>query len=58
MDEWNAWRRKCKEDWEEERRKRGKKVDAKAGAAEEEAKEEIEVWIDEVIEQTEVVVEE
>lgn len=58
VDEWNAWRRKCKEDWEEERRKHGKKVDVKANAPEEEAKEEIEVWIDEVIEQTEVVVEE
>ena len=57
VDEWNAWRRKCKEDLEDEHKKRGKKAEARVKAPEEEAKEEIEVWIDEVIEQTEEVVE-
>lgn len=53
VDEWNAWRRRCIDDLEEERKKRGKKAEVKKEAPEEEAKEEIEVWIDEVIEQVE-----
>ena len=54
VDEWNAWRLRCKEEIEEDQRKRGKKVaPAKEKAAEEEDKEEIEVWVDEVIEQIE-----
>ena len=57
MDEWNAWRRKCKDDLEDEYKRRGKEAEAKVKAPEEEAKEEIEVWIDEVVEQTEEVVE-
>ena len=54
VDEWNAWRLRCKEEIAEERRKRGKKAEpAKEKAAQEEEKEEIEVWVDEVIEQIE-----
>ena len=51
VDEWNAWRLRCKEEIAEERRKRGKK--AVGEEKHEEVKEEIEVWIDEVIEQME-----
>ena len=51
IDEWNAWRQRCKEELAEDRKGRGKKDVEKA-----EAKEEIEVWIDEVIEQIEEVV--
>ncbi|OJT11372.1 Eukaryotic translation initiation factor 3 subunit B [Trametes pubescens] len=52
VDEWNAWRVRCKEEVAEERRKSGKKSEpAKEKAVEE--KEEIELWIDEVIEQIE-----
>ncbi len=51
MDEWNAWRLKAKEDLASER-KLGKKAKVQQ-QVEEEEKEEIEVWIDEVIEQTE-----
>lgn len=53
VDEWNAWRIRCKEDAAEERKRRGEKVDVETEQPETEAKEEIEVWIDEVIEQTE-----
>ena len=54
VDEWNAWRLRCKEQLAEDRRKRGKKAEpAKDKAAQEEEKEEIEVWVDEVIEQIE-----
>ena len=51
VDEWNAWRLRCKEESADERRKRGKKVVGEE--KHEEVKEEIEVWIDEVIEQIE-----
>ena len=51
VDEWNAWRLRCKEEIAEERRKRGKK--AVGEEKHEEVKEEIEVWSDEVIEQIE-----
>jgi translation initiation factor 3 subunit B len=55
VDEWNAWRIRAKEDIAAETGGRGKKHAVKGGKAkeEEEAKEEIEVWIDEVIEQIE-----
>ncbi len=53
VDEWNAWRLRCKEEVAEEARKRGKKVDSAQEKAPQEEKEEIEVWIDEVIEQIE-----
>ena len=54
VDEWNAWRLRCKEEIAEERRKRGKKAEpAKEKQPQEEEKEEIEVWVDEVIEQIE-----
>lgn len=52
VDEWNAWRVKVKEELLEERRKRGKKEPV-ANESQEEEKEEIEVWVDEVIEQIE-----
>jgi translation initiation factor 3 subunit B len=49
VDEWNAWRLQSREDAPKQK---------KAAAAESEGpKEEIEVWIDQVVEQTEVVVE-
>ncbi len=54
VDEWNAWRQRCRDDIVEDNRKRGKKTDpAKEKQAQEEEKEEIEVWIDEVVEQIE-----
>lgn len=48
--EWNAWRIKCKEELAHDRRRRGLKVEEKKR---EEAKEEIEVWVDDLIEQIE-----
>ncbi|PCH40766.1 translation initiation factor eIF-3b [Wolfiporia cocos MD-104 SS10] len=53
VDEWNAWRARIKEDVADERRRRGKKLDSEGEQQSEESKEEIEVWIDEVIEQIE-----
>lgn len=50
VDEWNAWRIRAKEDVAAEVGKKGVKEEPKV---EEEEKEEIEVWIDEVIEQIE-----
>lgn len=50
VDEWNAWRARCKRDVADEKRKPDH-------VGEEEAKEEIEEWIDEVIEQVEEIVE-
>jgi translation initiation factor 3 subunit B len=50
LDEWNAWRARCKRDIAEEKRSRGQKLN---GEHHEEEKEEIEEWIDEVIEQIE-----
>ncbi|KII93546.1 hypothetical protein PLICRDRAFT_121832 [Plicaturopsis crispa FD-325 SS-3] len=55
VDEWNAWRAQCKAEIAEERPVKNKKAAAVAHVEEEE-KEEIEVWIDEVIEQIEEVV--
>ncbi|KZT30474.1 translation initiation factor eIF-3b [Neolentinus lepideus HHB14362 ss-1] len=52
VDEWNAWRRRCKDDLAEERKKKGTEVDGEPGP-QEETKEEIEMWVDELIEQTE-----
>lgn len=52
VDEWNAWRIRAKEELAEERRKGGK-GEVKAEKPQEEEKEEIQVWIDEVIEQIE-----
>lgn len=46
VDEWNAWRLRCKKELLEERGQKESHHD-------EEEKEEIEVWVDEVIEQTE-----
>lgn len=57
VDEWNAWRVRVREDVAEVRRARGKRDELPARKQEEEDKEEIEVWIDEVIEQIEEVVE-
>jgi translation initiation factor 3 subunit B len=54
VDEWNAWRVKCKLDVRDEKRSRGQKLDVEKAHVEE--KEEIEIWIDEVIEQIEEVV--
>jgi translation initiation factor 3 subunit B len=56
VDEWNAWRVRVAEEIAEVRRARGKR-ESSAQKQEEEDKEEIEVWIDEVIEQIEEVVE-
>lgn len=50
VDEWNAWRARCKRDIADEKRDRGQRPER---VGEEEAKEEIEEWIDEVIEQIE-----
>ena len=50
VDEWNAWRARCKRDIADEKRGRGQRLEREGG---EEAKEEIEEWIDEVIEQIE-----
>lgn len=49
VDEWNAWRQLCKAEGADKKKNR-------AVETQEEEKEEIEVWIDEVIEQTEEVV--
>lgn len=54
VDEWNAWRVRVAEEVAEARRLRGRRGEV---SEEEEDKEEIEVWIDELIEQTEEVVE-
>ncbi|THH20860.1 hypothetical protein EW146_g583 [Bondarzewia mesenterica] len=51
VDEWNAWRARCQEEVAEEKRAIGK--GAETGGQKEEEREEIEVWIDEVIEQIE-----
>ena len=51
VDEWNAWRIKAKDEILGER-KLGKRAKTQQ-QVEEEEKEEIEVWIDEVIEQVE-----
>lgn len=53
VDEWNAWRSRCHAEAREERASTGQKVETEE---KHEEKEEIEVWIDEVIEQTEEVV--
>ncbi|KAI1796036.1 translation initiation factor eIF-3b [Ganoderma leucocontextum] len=54
VDEWNAWRQRCRDELAEDRRKRGVKADpAREQQPQEEEKEEIEVWIDEVVEQIE-----
>ncbi|KIM85337.1 hypothetical protein PILCRDRAFT_66422 [Piloderma croceum F 1598] len=50
VDEWNAWRVKCKLDVRDETKSKGQKLDAEKEHAE---KEEIEIWVDEVIEQIE-----
>ena len=52
VDEWNAWRIRAKEDLSDDRRRRGKK-EPKLEKPQEEEKEEIQVWVDEVIEQIE-----
>jgi translation initiation factor 3 subunit B len=54
VDEWNAWRTRCKRDLADEKRSAGQIEERSEG---EDAKEEIEEWIDEVIEQTEEIVE-
>ena len=51
IDEWNTWRAHCEEEATD--RKKGNRHERRG----EEVKEEIEVWIDEVIEQIEEVVE-
>jgi uncharacterized protein with WD repeat len=56
VDEWNAWRVRVAEEVAEVRRAHGKRDELPAQKQEEEDKEEIEVWIDEVIEQIEEVV--
>ena len=56
VDEWNAWRVRVAEEVAEARRARGSRGEA-SGREEEEDKEEIEVWIDELIEHFEEIVE-
>jgi len=56
VDEWNAWRVRVAEEVAEDRRTRGRQGELPTQEQEED-KEEIEVWIDEVIEQAEEVVE-
>ncbi|TFY80481.1 hypothetical protein EWM64_g3531 [Hericium alpestre] len=51
VDEWNAWRLLSQEEVAEERRARG--ISKEPSGPKEEKREEIEVWIDEVIEQVE-----
>jgi translation initiation factor 3 subunit B len=51
VDEWNAWRLQCQADVKDSK-PRKTRVDKKH-----EDKEEIEIWVEEVIEQTEEVVE-
>ena len=60
VDEWNAWRKRGKEDGEGAGggARRGKRAEKKKVVEDEEVKEEIEIWMDEVVEQTEEVVEE
>ena len=55
VDEWNAWRARCRQDAADERRGRGRKAEPapRDTASQEEEKEEIEVWVDEVVEQIE-----
>ncbi len=53
VDEWNAWRTSRKRELADER---GHKINSKPNPSDEE-KEEIEVWVDEVIEQIEEIVE-
>ena len=55
VDEWNAWRARCKKELTENRHVTGN-VTTRAHDADDD-KEEIEVWIEEVIEQTEEIVE-
>ncbi len=57
VDEWNAWRVRVVEEVAEARRARGRREEASGQEREEDDKEEIEVWIDELIEQFEEVVE-
>ena len=57
VDEWNAWRVRIAEEVAEARRGAVKRGEVPGQKREEEEKEEIEVWIDEVIEQLEEVVE-
>ena len=52
VDEWNAWRTRCRKELAEEMQRRGKRQDAQRKPEEEET-EEIEVWIDELIDQVE-----
>jgi translation initiation factor 3 subunit B len=53
VDEWNAWRTRCKKELAEDRHGKFATHDHDT----DEDKEEIEVWIEEVIEQTEEIVE-
>ena len=53
VDEWNAWRIKSKEELGGDKKATGKKGKGQKQVEEEEDKEEIEVWVDEVIEQIE-----
>lgn len=57
VDEWNAWRAKCRRELGEEKKGKGKEKGGSQGP-ETEAKEEIAIELDEVIEQTEEVVDE
>lgn len=47
--EWNVWRAKCKEELAQERKRHGIRSEKKR----DEEKEEIEVWVDELVEQIE-----
>lgn len=55
IDEWNAWRARCKEELAEDASRRGSRAGKEP--VPEESREEIVEWIDEVLEQTEEIVE-
>lgn len=54
VDEWNTWRVRCRREFAEEMQRRGKRMDKQERSQE---TEEIEVWIDELIDQVEEVIE-
>jgi len=54
VDEWNTWRVRCRRELAEEMQRRGKRMDKQERSQE---TEEIEVWIDELIDQVEEVIE-
>ncbi|TDL19507.1 translation initiation factor eIF-3b [Rickenella mellea] len=56
VDEWNTWRRKCKQLIADDHRKRAQPVNGNR-ISEHDVKEEIEVWVEELVEEIEEIVE-